>query len=240
MSSGIIAFYIAMGWTLLITGGLTYLILKKKQYSLISGFNNKSKEEQEQLIENGYPQAVGKLLMYTWILLFASVLLQLFGVPYGFEVGMSLFLIVLLVGMVYVQKYNLIDQRKKYAIIVGIVSIFVFALIVGLGYLGFQDENPTVENGELKIRGMYGVNWPIEEIDEVKLLEELPEVELKTNGFAAFNRLKGEFRLDEPYGKGKLFVYKGYSPYLYIRKGDDFIILNSKDPEKVYELKEQF
>lgn len=42
----------------------TYLILKKKVYSLVSGFNMKSDEEQQQLIKKGYPQAVGRGMLY--------------------------------------------------------------------------------------------------------------------------------------------------------------------------------
>ncbi|GAA0342598.1 hypothetical protein GCM10008967_36290 [Bacillus carboniphilus] len=236
MGSGAIAFYIVMGWTLLITGGLTYLIVKQKNYDLISGFGNKTKEEQEQLIQNGYPQAIGKVLLHTWIILLISFILGIFQVPYGFGIGLAIYLIYLLVGMVYVQKYYLVDKRKKYGVLTSVFSLIVLLGVGGLAFAGFQDEKPEVKDGVFKIHGMYGVEWPIEDIDEVTLLDKLPEVKLKSNGFAAAGRLKGSFRLEEPYGKGKLFVHKGYSPYLYIQKDDEYLILNRKNQDELYEL----
>ncbi|MGG3681757.1 DUF3784 domain-containing protein, partial [Aeribacillus composti] len=81
MSTDTIVFLITMGFTLIIHGGLTYLVVKKQDYSLISGFYNRPEEEQQRLIENGYPQAIGRLLLYTFIILFISVILALWGCP---------------------------------------------------------------------------------------------------------------------------------------------------------------
>ncbi|MGG3739160.1 DUF3784 domain-containing protein [Aeribacillus pallidus] len=236
MSTSMIAFLIIMGFTLIIHGGMTYLVLKKKEYSFISGFYNRSKEEQQQLIENGYPQAIGKLLLYTFIILFVSVVLALIRVPYGFEIGLGLFLIVLLGGTVYVQKYELAHKRKKNYWISGIITVIVIVFVTVLVYFGFQENEIIIDDQHLKVTGVYGVEWPIEEISQVKLLNELPEVIVKTNGFAAFGRLKGSFRLEKPYGGGKLFVHNGYEPYLYVEKGDDYIILNRKNNNETQKL----
>lgn len=238
MSTDIIAFLIIMGFTLIIHGGLAYLVIKKKDYSLISGFSNRPEEEQKQLIENGYTQAIGKLLLYTFIILIISVILALLRVPYGFEIGLAVFLIVLLGGSIYVQKYELKHKRKKYYWTTSIVAVIVLAFISILGYFGFEENEVVIDERHLKVSGLYGVEWPIDKIDQVKLMDELPEVVVKNNGFAAFGRLKGTFRLEEPYGKGKLFVYKGYEPYLYIAKDDDYLIINyktKKETKKQYE-----
>ena len=240
MSTDTIVFLITMGFTLIIHGGLTYLVVKKQDYSLISGFYNRPEEEQQQLIENGYPQAIGRLLFYTFIILFISVILALFQIPYGFEIGMLLFLIVLLGGSIYVQKYELKHKRKKYYWITGIVAAIVITFVIVLGYLGLEEHDVIINDRQLKVTGLYGVEWPIDEIDRVKLLDELPDVVAKSNGFAAFNRLKGSFRLKEPYGGGgKLFVYKGRAPYVYIEKDDDYIILNQKDGSETQKLYDQ-
>jgi len=236
MSTSTIAFFIIMGFTLIIHGGLTYLIIKKKEYSFISGFYNRPKEEQQQLIKNGYPQAVGKLLFFTFIILVVSVLLALFRVPYGFEAGLGLFVLVLLGGVVYIQKHEIAHKRKKNYWISGTISVIVIIFIVVLGYFGFQENEVVIDNDSLKVTGMYGVDWPIEDISEVKLLNELPEVIVKTNGFAAFGRLKGHFRLEEPYGGGKLFVHKGNNPYFYVAKGEDYIIINRKNSNETKKL----
>jgi len=76
---------------------------------------------------------------------------------------------------------------------------------------------------------MYGVEWSLKEIDHVELLDKFPKVDLKTNGFAAFGKLKGSFQLRPPYGEGNLHVYKNHSPFLYIKGENKYIILNRKD-----------
>lgn len=236
MSKSTIIFIITMGFTLIIHGGLTYLVVKLKNYSLINGFNNRPLEEQEQLIKNGYPQAIGKLLLYTFYILFVSVILGIFQVPYGFEVGLAIFLIVLLGGIIYIQKYDLPSKRKKTTLWTIIFSVITF-LFIGLTiFVGFQDNKVEITEDELIISGNYGESWKLAEIEEIALLEALPEVEMRTNGFAAAGRLMGNFRLEEPYGRGKLFVYKNHAPFLFLKNEESYIIINRKDPEETITL----
>ena len=61
MSPAKIGMIILFGWIAIILGGLTYLIFKKKDATLISGFSNRPKEEQEQLKKSGFIEALVKL-----------------------------------------------------------------------------------------------------------------------------------------------------------------------------------
>ncbi|MBS4196753.1 DUF3784 domain-containing protein [Lederbergia citri] len=238
MSTGTIIFIIAMGWALIVHGGLTYLIVKKKEYSLISGFLNRPKEEQEYLIQNGYIEAVGKILKVSFYLFATTFLVGLLPIPYGFEIGIVLFLIVLLGGLIWLQKYEIPQKRKKMYWITSSIMAVTVALVGGLTIAGLVDNEVTVSHEAFKISGMYGVEWPIEEIKSVELLDTLPEVITKTNGYASSGQLKGHFQLEEPYGSGLLFVNKKNPPYLYVETNKDFLILNRKnieDTRTIYE-----
>ncbi|MGM8214862.1 DUF3784 domain-containing protein [Bacillaceae bacterium W0354] len=226
MSKGMIIFIIVMGWTMLIHGGITYLIVKKKEYSLISGFYNRPEEERNYLIENGFIDRMGNFLIQSFYLLVLTFLLVVFNIPYGIGIGIGVFILHFFIGIMYLTKYEVPHKRKKTRWLFGSIFIGTFIFIGVLFVYGYMDNEVTVTDDMLEISGMYGIEWSLEDIEEVQLLDELPEVEYKSNGFATSDLLKGKFRLEEPYGKGILFVRKGYKPYLYVSMGDEYIILN--------------
>jgi hypothetical protein len=86
---------------------------------------------------------------------------------------------------------------------------------------------------------MYGIEWSIERIENVELLKELPEVLMKTNGFSSESARKGKFKLEEPYGIGRLFVTGDKGPFLYIRVNDDYVILNRPTEQETIEFYER-
>lgn len=236
MESSTIIFIIAMGWALIIYGGITYLIVKKKEYSLISGFLNRPKEEQEYLIKNGYMEAMGRFFKITFYLFALAFLLGLLPIPYGFEVGITIFLLVLLVGMVWLQKYELPKKRKKMYWVTSSISIALFAFISGITIYGFSGNKVMIHNGTFEVSGMYGIEWKIADIESVELLDELPKVITKSNGFATSELLKGRFRLEDPYAGGLLFIKEKKAPYLYITTNSDYLILNRDDPKETLQL----
>ncbi|MGP4060689.1 DUF3784 domain-containing protein [Halobacillus sp. H74] len=238
IDTGRIVFIIVMGWSLIIYGGLTYLVVKKKEYGLLSGFGSRPEEEKEILIYNGYINALGKLLKYTFYLLVLSFLLGLSSVPFGFEVSIGIFSIVLMVGIVWVQRYEVPRKRKKMVWITGIISAATFMFICGLTVLGFMENEVIITEESFEVSGMYGVEWPMEEITSVELLDTMPEIIVKTNGFAAAGQLKGRFRLEDPYNGILLFVQKNEGPFLYVSSKDDHLILSRDESSRTKEIYE--
>lgn len=111
-----------------------------------------------------------------------------------------------------------------------------------VSYLGFQEAELTLKENSLEISGVYGEEWWYEDITQIELLEEMPEVLLRTNGYGMQSISKGHFKVKD-YGSSLLFIYKGHSPYLLIKTKDDTIFINAKDAEKTkdwyYQLVEQ-
>ncbi len=226
---------ILLGWVLLIYGGLTFLIVKKKDYTLISGFSNRPKEEQERLIQSGFVDALGKLLVMSFLIFVITYIFWLFSVPYSLEIGLSIFTIVLLGGLMWIQRFEVKQKRKKMFWITGGISVGTLLFIVVLIVVGLQENDIHIDETTLTVTGMYGVEWELADIQSVELLEELPEVLIRTNGFAVAGYLKGRFRLEKPYEGGLLFIQKKSPPYVYVATADDYFILNRKQANETHE-----
>lgn len=227
MDRSTLIYIVTMGWTLIIYGGITYIIAKRKDYMLLSGFHRRPKEEQEFLHKSGYLEATGKLLVVTFWMFFATFLLGLIPVPFGFEIGISVFMLTLLGGLVWVQRYEVPHKRKKMTWIISSISGATVLLVVGVIVMGYLGNDAYVEEDTFTITGSYGIEWNISEIETVELLKSLPEIEMKTNGFATGTLLKGKFRLEAPYGTGLLFIdKKSDAPVLYVAKKDEYIMMN--------------
>ncbi|GGA74531.1 DUF3784 domain-containing protein [Ornithinibacillus halotolerans] len=233
MSKGMIIYAIVMGWTLIIYGGITYLIVKKKELSLISGFSNRPKDEQEYLKENGYIDVLGKIMLYSFYMLLLATILPILKVPYGMEIGFGLFTIFLLGGLMYLQKFEVPSKRKKMLWILGITNVIIIGFIGWLTLSGSSENEIYIEDDTFVISGMYGIEWPLNQIEEVRILEELPNVKLRKNGFSTGNIKKGMYKLEEPYGNGRLFIKGESGPYLYIAIKDDYVIFNRDSEEEV-------
>ncbi|TYS64562.1 DUF3784 domain-containing protein [Sutcliffiella horikoshii] len=217
----VVLVFLLIGWA----------IVKKEAYGLISSFHSRPKEEQEELLHNGYPQKTGMLLILTAFVLL--ILLPLIFTPfsYALEIQIGVMVIMLLGGFIYLSKFEVSQKRKKSYIISISVAVVTFGILFGVFYLGFQEAEMTLKENSFEISGVYGDQWEYEEITKVELLEEMPEVLIRTNGYGMQSISKGHFKV-KGFGSSLLFINKDHSPYLLIKTADDTIFLNSKDAEK--------
>jgi hypothetical protein len=206
-------------------------IKTKKAYWLISGFATRPEEEQQELIKNGFLQKTGKLLMTTAVGMF--ILLPLLFTPFKFtmEVQFGFMILFLLGGLIYLSKYEVPKKRKRSYVISSTLFVVVIGFVGVLSFLGYQNYELTTRKDSFEITGMYGDEWKYEDIKRLELMEEMPEVTWKQDGFGLSTMSKGRFKV-EGYGSSLLFIQKGSSPYLYIELKDKIIFINSKNPEQ--------
>ncbi|RXI96159.1 DUF3784 domain-containing protein [Anaerobacillus alkaliphilus] len=205
-----------------------HLIKKKKYYGLISGFSMKSEAEQEELIKNGYPQAVGNIMSNSaWILLIGLILLLL-GLEAAILWSYGILMLYMFGHLLYISKRDAKRVRKRNFIILVSVTVITLGGVGTLFYLGEQPNYLTVTEEEVVVSGMYGLTWPLTEITNVELVEEIPRIRARTNGFSTSQRAKGKYRLDE-LGSGTLFLYRDHPPFLVVQKGEDYFIINSEN-----------
>ncbi|WP_156290124.1 DUF3784 domain-containing protein [Oceanobacillus salinisoli] len=208
-----------------------YFILKKQKYSFITGMRNRTNEEIKKLQKSGYMKATGRLYLIIAIELTIGLLLTMLGISYAFEIAVGIFVLLFVVGYIYIQKYELKERRQTAylsSVITGFITIGIVGYILSRGFLGNE---LVISDEQIEITGPYGVEVSLQEIREVELLDELPEINVRTNGYAFGERLMGNFSVEE-YGSGKLFVHRESKPYLFIELDGTYIIINSKDVEQ--------
>ncbi|QFT88188.1 hypothetical protein FIU87_06010 [Bacillus sp. THAF10] len=216
----LILIFILLGW----------MIVKKEAYGLISNFRGRPKEEQEELIQRGYPQKAGKLLIITGVALLCLLPLLFTGISFVLEISVMVMMFFLLGGFIYLSKYEVPRKQKLSYIISSSIAVTTFVFLGIVFFFGYQDFELKAQEESFEITGVYGDEWSYEEVQEVRLLSEMPEVTARTNGYGMPTLSKGHFKLKE-YGKGLLFVYRDSSPYLFIQTKEETIIINSKSAD---------
>jgi Domain of unknown function (DUF3784) len=205
--------------------------LRRGAYWLISGFSIRPKEEQTQLIERGYPQRTGSLLIGTAIGMIVLLPLIFTSFPYAIEVNFGIMLVFLLGGFIYLSRYEVQKKRKmSYIISISIGSVTIISIGI-LMFLGYQDPKLILKEESFEVTGMYGDSWTYAEIEAVSLLDDMPEVTWKVNGFGLETVAKGKFKVTG-YGTSLLFIQKGVPPYLHIKTKDEDIFINAQSASK--------
>jgi hypothetical protein len=129
------------------------------------------------------------------------------------------------------------DRRARSVVLtVATVGVVVPLAIGVLFYFLMQPPSVKVSQERFLVRSaLYGEEIPMTEVAGVSIVEVLPAIRLRTNGFALRGSLRGHFRLDE-IGDGQLFIEAGTPPYVVVRTRRDFVIVNFKDPARTRNL----
>ncbi|PLR96863.1 DUF3784 domain-containing protein [Bacillus sp. T33-2] len=218
-------------WVALLLSVFGWAIRTKKQYWLISGFGNRPEDEQKQLIKNGLPQKTGALLLATAVGIVVLLPLMFTPFAYAIEVQFGFILVFSLGGFVYLSKYEVPKKRKRTYIINSLLFVTVIGFVGVLSFFGYQKYELITGKDSFEITGMYGDKWKYEDIDKIELLEDMPEVTWKQDGFGLSTMAKGRFKV-EGYGSSLLFIQKDSSPYIYIELKNKRVFINASDSEK--------
>ncbi|MFE8700302.1 DUF3784 domain-containing protein [Cytobacillus sp. FJAT-54145] len=208
-------------------------IRKKETYDLISGFATRPREEQEELINNGYVKKATMLLMTTGIGMLILLPLSFTPFPFSIEVQFGFLLVYLLGGTIYLSKYEVEKKRKRSYIFSTILFCVVISGVSILYSYGYRDFDLVLREDSFEVSGMYGDEWTYNDIVQVELLEEMPNIKWKENGFGLSTRAKGHFDVDG-HGSSLLFIHKDSSPYLYIKlENHKDIFINTSNSDEI-------
>lgn len=183
----------AIGILLIVIGwGVQY----KQWYFLISGYNTMSKEEQAKV--DIKPLAKGIAIM-SYLL---GVLIVLFGIFAYFNLYDYIWPLVILIiavaigGAIYSLRFipfgSTLKKKSKASKIITVITIVGVAIVI---YFAMQPTKFIVSEEAFEIKGMYGDEMPWDELTDLTLIEQLPEITLRTNGSAVGSKLKGHFKL---------------------------------------------
>ncbi len=228
------AFFIAIG--------LAVHILK--WHFLIAGYNTMPKEKKANVDTKGLGRIMGIYSYVNGSVFIVVGILQSLGLKPALTPVIVFFSISTVYLLIKAQKYdgNIFDENGKlrkgaWKELTLPFSILIVTLILVAVLMLFSSQSTKVtllEEG-IQIHGMYGDIYMWESIDTVKLIEELPTIEMRTNGSALGSNLKGHFRTSE-LGSVKLFVNIQSPPFIYIETDSRVIIFNMKNEDETKEV----
>jgi hypothetical protein len=125
------------------------------------------------------------------------------------------------------------NKKLNYYISIICIGLLITAYITFYGNQGLKIEMNT---DHFEIEGMYGFPVKYNEISLMEIVPSIPNIELKTNGYAFGKICKGNFRLSG-IGNVKLFIHCGTVPYIHLKLVNQTeIFMNDKDSGKTIEL----
>ncbi len=216
--------------------GIGFLV--KSTPSLIAGYNTMSEDKKKNVDIVGLSTYMRNSLIIIGLSIIAGYYLFKW---IGFAViAESMILIVTLIGvLIMVINAQRFDKNKDKAksvkltyLILGLVAVFV----IGLFTYGYLPSKAVISDNKIKFSGMYGIELNVSDIEYVELLDMIPKIKTRTNGFSSGLVKKGFFNLDN-FGKTRLLISSNKSPYLIITKNNsDKIIVNFKDKTETKKL----
>ncbi len=237
-------FYLLLGIFFIFMGLSVHVF---KWYFLISGYNTMPKEKKANVDTAGLGRLMGIFGYFNGGVSLIMALILALGFKPIHTVAIVIFVISTVFLLIKAQKFdgNIYDKDGKLR--KGAFKEFIIPVVIGVVTLVFvgvllffssQSTKVTVLEEGLEIQGMYGDVYTWESIRYVELIEELPTIELRTNGSALGSNLKGHFRTTE-LGSVKLFVDTSKPPFIYLETDEGNIIFNLENEKTTREMFEE-
>lgn len=203
--------------------------LVKSVPGLIAGYNTMPKERKKSVDIEG----LSTLMRNGLIVIGLSIIIGYYLFKWiGFTmIANSMILIVTLVGsailVINAQRFD--HNKNKKTKITYFIFGLVFIFVIGLITYGFVPSKIFVNNTSVRFSGMYGSEIILSEIGNIQLVDKIPAIKMRTNGFSFGTIKKGFFDLDG-FGKSRLLIHSDKPPYLIISKENgEKAIINFKD-----------
>ncbi len=196
---------------------------------LIAGYNTMSKERKGDINIEGLRKFMGNNLFILASLLLIAFIFDYLGNGITSIIMFGFFIIYIIYMVIRAQKYDLNKKEiTKTSLLILIFIILVSSFSIGLVIYGTLPNHIEVNSEYIKISGTYGMDISIDSIENVQMIDNIPDIKGKVNGFDAGNIRKGTFNLEE-IGKGRIYIEKNEGPFIYLITAEDYIIINYKD-----------
>ncbi len=204
-------------------------MLVKHNPDLISGYNTMPEEKKQRVDVEGLSLMMQRALVLMGILLAVGTPLlrwmnwPVSGVVYTLVVIFAITTI--MIGLA--QKYD----RNTYAWYRRVLPMgFILAVGVFVAIMFTKSSRPhelSIEGNQLTVTGSYGLSA---EVLEAELVENIPDILLKTNGFSDGAVRKGNFRLED-WGVCRLFLLSHNGPYIKVTTPEKLLIINFENED---------
>lgn len=227
---------------------LGFAIHKLKWYFLIAGYNTSPKDKKKNVDTEGLGKLIGSY-MYFIGGLFILIGIFSYFFPDLISTFNAIFTVIFIISTILViikaQKYDHNKResdnkarnkgtKDKGTLIALIITIAVLLFVGIMIFRSLQPMKININDVGAEFKGMYGDLYRWEEIEKLELKDELPTIELRTNGSSVAGKDKGYFKTKE-YGKVKLYLDSKNPPFIYMKVDGQYIIINLGEEEKTIE-----
>lgn len=210
---------IAITFLSLIFIGIAFLVTENNAKYSLSGYNTMSEEERQKFNIKSYIAYFKNFHIFLGISTFiiGSILFYYINPDWS---GIFIATYPIFTYIYFIWKGNkfskINDKKQKQKTIIAMLFMFaVLITILAMFFYSLQDNQIEINDNFVKIKGDYGMELKTHEIKSIELANELPEIVIKTNGFALQTIKKGNFKTKN--GENvKLFINSAEKPIIFI------------------------
>lgn len=237
-----------MLYVLIATGllfiGMAFLVTTNNAKYLLSGYNTMSEAEREKVDINAYIPYFKKFHLFLGISFIALGLLLHYAIgATASGIFMGVYPILAYVYFIWESNKFWKGSSKKWNKIGIYILVGTLILVVALFAMGFKENHLIITGDSIQFQGSYGETISPSEIKSVTLVNELPKITSKANGFAIGNIRKGYFKTSAG-EQVKLILNSDSKNYLLVTKVNGekiYFSAKEKPSNEVYkELKQAF
>lgn len=208
--------------------GIGFIITESNAKYLLSGYNTMSNYEREKFDIKSYIPYFRNFHIFLGISLFVICLVVYYLIDSDWSgIIMGIYPIIAYTYFVWKgnQFSNSNDKKSKRKTITTIIFLFAVSIVIaGMFFNSLQDNEIEITKDTIKIKGDYGMELKRDNIKSINLVDKLPEISYKMNGFALEKVKKGYFKTKTG-DKIKLYINSDKYP---------LISIITKDNQKIY------
>ena len=146
-----------------------------------------------------------------------------------------LIMIIIFGYLFYLQKYDHNKKSKAETILFIVIAFITLSVTIIVFSLGREANEIKINDKTIVIDGSFGTTIKREEIKNIELVYDLPEISLRINGYSDGSAIKkGDFKLKNG-EKVKLYIQSKSGPYIKISTIKNEIYINYKDENQTLE-----
>lgn len=209
--------------------GIGFAINKRNAGYLLAGYNTLSDDEKERIDLDAYLITFKKFHFFlgSTSLIFGLAFYYIFGEDFT-GLFIALYPILAYTALLLRGRIFFKSPLRKLAISMLLFSLFI---VVVLFRAGQKETQIIFHEKEIQITGIYGESIKNTDLEYVELVQDLPNIKLRVNGFSLSTIKKGVFKTSKN-KKVKLFIQNSNGPYIKIsKKQDKELYFNSKNED---------
>lgn len=216
-----------------------FILTEKNAKNFLSGYNTMSEEEKKAFDLKGFvPFFRNFHIILSLSTLVFGLLIYLFVNKDAVGVFAVIYPILAYLYLLWKSTKFSSAIKSKETKIGAVLLVAVLFFVIGILAIGFKEDQLKIDQQAILIEGSYSEKMSPSEIESIEMVNSLPKIKLKTNGFALETIKKGHFKTADD-KKVKLVINSDQKPIILFIKTDGQLIYysaKSQDNTEILEL----